>query len=118
MSETEHSPLLWTMEQDEPPDECWYVIQDGEGHVVCFATKDDAEVIIRAVNTHAQLVEAMEYAVKWLNNLAALDLSGLPLIGAYAISRDIINTIPEQDKGIDYLQAALDAAKEGERWRY
>jgi len=55
-----YSLLPWTMEQDEPPDECWYVIQDGEGQVVCFATKDDAEIIVRAVNTHQALVEALE----------------------------------------------------------
>lgn len=106
---TEHSPLLWTMEQDEPPDECWYVIQDAEGHVVCFATKDDAEVIIRAVNNHAQLAEALEYATKWIGNI--MFASTAKRAGGLVALHD---AMPDKDKGVLYLKAALSAAKEGE----
>jgi (2Fe-2S) ferredoxin len=49
-------------------------VLDANNHVVAHHTKpDDAARIVQCVNTHGELVEALEHAVHWFDQLKKED---------------------------------------------
>ena len=57
-TKTKHTPWLVATKNDE------YGIIDNFGKFVCFPGKDYAELIVRAVNSHDALVEALKQVLE------------------------------------------------------
>jgi len=77
--ELKHSPLPWVVGQHPAMTRGWIInpvlfgnkiirLPECEGGHVALKSKADAELIVKAVNSHAALVEALEEALNGLRN--------------------------------------------------
>ena len=66
---TEHSPLPWKRHRPVYyADEAEQIFNDDNILIACYVRPKDAELIVRACNSHADLLEALERLFKQINN--------------------------------------------------
>lgn len=58
-NDTAHSPTFWTIKKDRSSPFCPYGLYDNEGYIGDVSKKEHAHQIVKCVNSHQDLVDAL-----------------------------------------------------------